>query len=237
MESSLSTVKGVYFDAGGTLLHPHPSVGEIYALVLKRWGVDLSAKQLQSAFRTSWTHLTHKARDFTDEDSEKKWWRNLVLMTIEEHQRPSDFEGFFEDLYASFALPEYWRLHDGALACLQAVRSAGLKTGIISNWDHRLRNILAGLPLGGVMDDIIISSEVGCEKPNPKIFLEGSKRWGFEPEELLYVGDSVHHDIEPCRKLGWFAVLIHPHEQVPPGVSVVRGFEEVCSVLGIQMVS
>jgi len=229
----INGIKGVYFDAGGTLLHPHPSVGEIYALVLKRWGVDLPAEPLQSAFRASWNHLTRTARDFTDENSEKEWWRNLVLMTIEESQRPEDFGGFFEDLYVSFARPEYWRLHDGALRCLQTVRSAGLKTGIISNWDHRLRSILVGMPLGEVMDDIIISSEVGCEKPNPKIFLEGSKRWGFEPGELLYVGDSLHHDIEPCRKLGWSAVLIHSHEQVPPGVSVVQGFEELCELLGI----
>jgi REG-2-like HAD superfamily hydrolase len=234
LESPLRTIKGVYFDAGGTLLYPYPSVGEIYALVLKRWGVDLSPETLQAAFRVSWGHLTRKARNFTDEDSEKKWWRNLVLMTITEMQRPRDFEGFFEDLYVSFALPEYWRLHDGALACVKALRLAGLKTGIISNWDHRLRSILAGMPLGEMMDDIIISSEVGCEKPNPQIFLEGSKRWGFEPGELLYVGDSVHHDIEPCLKLGWAAVLIHPHEQVPPDVSVVKGFAEVCELLEIQ---
>src|SRR6185295_5522718 len=118
----------------------------------------------------------------------------------------------------SFASAEYWRLHDGALDCLRMLRNAGLKTGIISNWDHRLRTILGGLPLGEAVDDVIISSEVGCEKPDPRIFLEGARRWGFGPSELLYVGDSFHHDIEPCRKLGWSAVLIHPHEQVPTEV-------------------
>ena len=233
MESPLKGIKGVYFDAGGTLLHPHPSVGEIYALVLRRWGVDLPAPMLQAAFRDSWTRLTRTPKDFTSEETEKEWWRNLVMMTLGTQNRPGNFEGFFEDLYVSFSSAEYWRLHDGALDCIHALRLAGFKTGIISNWDHRLRSILAGTPLCGVMDDVIISSEVGCEKPDLRIFMEGARRWDFEPAELLYVGDSVHHDIEPCRKLGWSAVLIHPHEQAPPEVGVVGSFEEVCRLLDV----
>ncbi len=233
MENPLKQIKGVYFDVGGTLLHPHPSVGEIYALVLRRWGVDLPAEMLQAAFRGSWSHLTRTPKDFTNEETEKEWWRKLVRMTLEARESPKDFEGFFDDLYVSFSSAEYWRLHDGALDCIHALRRAGLKTGIISNWDHRLRSILAGTPLCGVMDEVIISSEVGCEKPDLRIFAEAARRWDFEPAELLYIGDSVHHDIEPCRKLGWSAVLIHPHEPVQAGVSVVRNFEGVCRLLGL----
>jgi len=228
-------IKGIYFDAGGTLLHPHPSVGEIYALVLRRWGVDLPAAELQQGFRESWTHLTRTPKDFTSEETEKQWWRKLVLMTLDRRERPRDFDGFFEDLYVSFASAEYWRLHEGSLDCIRALRRAGLKTGIISNWDHRLRTILAGTPLSAVMDEIVISSEVGCEKPDPRIFSEGARRWNFHPGELLYVGDSVHHDIEPARRLGWSALLIHPHESPPPEVRVVREFPEICALLGIKL--
>lgn len=230
----INDIKGVYFDAGGTLLYPHPSVGEIYALVLRRWGVDLPAPMLQAAFRDSWTRLTRTPKDFTSEETEKEWWRKLVLMTLETRKRPEDFDRFFEDLYLSFSSAEYWRLHEGSLDCIHALRRSGLKTGIISNWDHRLRSILAGTPLCDVMDDVIISSEVGCEKPDPRIFAEGARRWRFEPPELLYVGDSVHHDIEPCRKLGWSAVLIHPHESPPRDVNVVSSFGEICRLLGVK---
>jgi REG-2-like HAD superfamily hydrolase len=226
-----SRVKGVYFDAGGTLLYPHPSVGEIYALVLSRWGVDRSPKSLQTAFKLSWKRLTHTAKDFTNEESEKQWWRKLVRMTLDGQGVPKDFEGFFEDLYHAFASTEYWRLHDGALDCVLSFRRLGWKTGIISNWDHRLRKILAELPLRDVLDEIIISSEVGCEKPHPEIFHEGARRWSFQPDELLYIGDSLHHDILPARELGWSAWLIHPHEQVPQGIQVVQGFGDIRRIL------
>jgi putative hydrolase of the HAD superfamily len=176
--------------------------------------------------------LTRTPKDFTSEETEKEWWRKLVVMTLDTRVRPENFDGFFEDLYVSFSSAEYWRLHEGSLDCIRTLRRIGLKTGIISNWDHRLRTILAGTPLCEVMDDVIISSEVGCEKPDPRIFSEGARRWGFKPEELLYIGDSVHHDIEPCRKLGWSALLIHPHESPPPDVIVVRSFVEVCRLLG-----
>lgn len=230
----INGIRGVYFDAGGTLLHPHPSVGEIYALVLRRWGVELPAEELQSSFRSSWRHLTHTPKDFTSEETEKEWWRKLVRMTLESRAMPADFDGYFEDLYVSFASPDCWRLHEGSLDCIRALRRAGLKTGIISNWDHRLRSILAGTPLCELMDDVIISSEVGCEKPDPRIFEEGVRRWGLKPSELLYVGDSVHHDMEPCRKLGWSTVLVHVHEQVPPGIHVAGSFADVARLLGLR---
>jgi putative hydrolase of the HAD superfamily len=227
----IKNIKGVYFDAGGTLLHPYPSVGEIYAEVLKRWGVDLSPDALQASFKSSWTRLTHTPKNFTTEASEKQWWSRLVRMTLGEHPGPADFDAFFEDLYEAFASVEYWKLHDGALDCIRELRRRGCKTGIISNWDHRLRRILAGTELPGLMDEIIVSCEFGCEKPDVRIFEEGARRWDLSPSQLLYIGDSLHHDVKPCLALGWSAWLIHPHEPAPAGVSVVESFAAVNALL------
>ena len=233
--ASFNQVKGVYFDAGGTLLHPHPSVGEIYSLVLERWGVRTPAGMLEPAFRAAWKRMTHQVKDFISEETEKRWWKTLVRETLKDSGMPADFEPFFEDLYLTFASPECWKLFDGAAECLRTLKAAGYRVGILSNWDHRLRRILEGTSLLPELDEVVISSEVGSEKPSLEIFQEGARRWGLRPEELLYVGDSYYHDIEPCQKLGWSTVLIHPREEPPAPVAVVKSFTEVSALLGVQV--
>ncbi|MBV9463710.1 MAG: HAD-IA family hydrolase [Verrucomicrobiae bacterium] len=220
-------VRGVYFDAGGTLLYPHPSVGEVYAKVLRRWGAEIPGEPLQAAFARAWKLRSHAPKNFVDEHSEKSWWYELVRDTLRELASVEDFDGFFEDLFVTFASAEHWRVYDGARECLDALRSSGMKLGILSNWDRRLRRILAETGLDRLVDEVVISSEVGSEKPNAAIFREAARRWSFAPAELLCVGDSHYHDIAPALALGWRALLIHRHESVPPEVEVVREFSEI----------
>ena len=68
--------------------------------------------------------------------------------------------------------------------------SAGLKLAIVSNFDTRLRPILEGLRLNELFDSIIISAEVGVEKPNPIIFERACQELGVLPAEAVHVGDD-----------------------------------------------
>jgi len=54
---------------------------------------------------------------------------------------------------------------------------------------------------------IVISGEIGIEKPEPGIFAYAANLADAVPAELTYVGDSVENDILPAKKAGWSAVL------------------------------
>jgi len=48
-------IKAITFDAGGTLIEPWPSVGEIYASVAAEFGdAELSAEQINRQFAAAW---------------------------------------------------------------------------------------------------------------------------------------------------------------------------------------
>ncbi|RME87522.1 MAG: TIGR02253 family HAD-type hydrolase [Planctomycetota bacterium] len=49
---------------------------------------------------------------------------------------------------------------------------------------------------------IIISDQVGINKPNPKLFQKALDRFGLAPSETAYVGDNPKKDILPCQQLG-----------------------------------
>ncbi|VVB62518.1 Glyceraldehyde 3-phosphate phosphatase [uncultured archaeon] len=55
---------------------------------------------------------------------------------------------------------------------------------------------------------VILSSEFGRRKPDPRIILEGARKLGLKPEEILSIGDNMEHDIIPSAKLGMKAMLI-----------------------------
>ena len=58
------------------------------------------------------------------------------------------------------------------------VRAAGVKTCVISNFDDRLRPLLARLELDSLFDAVVVSAEVGAEKPSPRIFEAACKATG-----------------------------------------------------------
>lgn len=53
-----------------------------------------------------------------------------------------------------------------------------------------MRPILKDLGLDQLFDTIMISAEVGVEKPNPIIFEAACQELGVLPEEAVHVGDD-----------------------------------------------
>ena len=53
---------------------------------------------------------------------------------------------------------------------LSTLRDRGFVTGIGSNYDHRLRKVLAGFPALAAAGHVVISAEIGWRKPAPEFF-------------------------------------------------------------------
>jgi epoxide hydrolase-like predicted phosphatase len=83
-------------------------------------------------------------------------------------------------------------------------RSAGLKTGLLSNsWGTRYypRDRLAE-----VFDAVVISGEVGMRKPDPKIFEHTLDELGAAPKGSVFVDDEPGH-LKSAAALGITTVL------------------------------
>jgi len=84
------------------------------------------------------------------------------------------------------------------------------KTGLISNaydvQEQRARIAHAGLDR--YFDSIVIACEVGSYKPEPDIFWHALAQLGVAPEDALYIGDSVTHDIAGAKAAGMRAALL-----------------------------
>lgn len=210
-----SKFKAVFFDAGGTLLYPYPSVGKIYSDTARRYGCVAEPDHLGSLFRAAWLHRDGMTTliSHSSEKKEKEWWRSLVHEVFMQIGGVEDFEMFFEDLYEIFGRPQVWQLYPGALEVLAHLRGKGKKIGIISNWDSRLFKLCRGLGLETQVDFILASAVFGAAKPNPKIFQEALKQAGVEAHEAVHIGDSLEDDVRGAQFAGIDAVLINRHPE------------------------
>jgi putative hydrolase of the HAD superfamily len=205
----------IFFDAGGTLLDPHPSVGHVYAEIAGDHGLALDAAAVQRAFARAFPECIARALDergwILGFSPESGWhfWREVLHATFEDLEvREGPLEEIWNQIYDDFSHAHRYALVDGARETLGALRESGHRLGLISNWDHRLRGILRGLDLGTALDPVVISCEVGAEKPDAAIFHHALSAAGVEADEALMVGDTAIPDGDGAKAVGMHAVLI-----------------------------
>ena len=105
-------------------------------------------------------------------------------------------------------------------ALLEALRSRGLRLGLVSNafdpgW--LLHRDLAQMGIAERIDYAVFSSEVGKRKPHPEIFERALEALEVAPDEALFVGDRLYEDVRGAAQVGlttvqavWFRADEHP---------------------------
>ena len=196
--------RAVFFDAAGTLFRLTRSVGWHYRDVALRHGTDLREDDLDRAFRRAWRdarapHETNGARP----DDDRGWWRAHVGRVLDEcGSAPTlDRDAYFSELWSEFTRPGVWELFPETLEVLVALKGR-VRLGVISNFDSRLRTILLNLGVTEFFDDIVISSEVGTEKPAARIFSAALVRAGVAASEALHIGDEPEADWLGAERAG-----------------------------------
>ena len=227
MRKILKNRKAIFFDAGGTLLYPFPSVGEIYRDAALRHGCVADALLLEKKFHEVWLKrdgLTSLVAQ-TSEKVEREWWRSVVKEVFSEIAGLTNFDPFFAELYDLFAHPSVWRLYPETLEVLDELKHRKIRLGIISNWDSRLLLLCQGLALDRYFDLVLASAVFGASKPSPRIFQEGLRHFQVSPEEALHVGDSLEDDIHGARGVGMGAILVDRrgvHRKGPLDIEIIQ---------------
>ncbi len=199
-------LRAALFDAAGTLIAPAEPVGETYARAAAAHGAPIPAWRLDDAFRRVLRRAPPLAFPGEAPDRvaalERGGRRERVRETLraaDQTARVADFEALFDGLFAHFARPEAWRARPGAGEALAALGARGLRLAVVSNFDHRLEPILAGLGLAGFFEAVVRPAHAGAAKPDAQIFACALARLGVAPAEAVYVGDDAEQDVAGAR--------------------------------------
>lgn len=211
--------KVIFFDAVGTLFGVKGSVGEVYGALAQSFGVEAGADVLNHAFFQSFRKappMTFPGVDVTTiPHREYEWWKAIAIETFDQAgviEQFSDFDRFFDELYALFATPRPWNIYPDTFSALRYWKNQGTTLGILSNFDSRIHQVLDGLGLADFFTSVTISTEVGAAKPDFKIFEIALKKHNCLPQAAWHVGDSYREDYEGAKSAGLRAIWLKRRE-------------------------
>jgi len=234
-------IRAAFFDAAGTLFETREPVGRTYARLARQFGLDAPEDTVAASFRRAFGaapglafgpgHRYEELRRL-----EWEWWRDRVGETFAPLGKFTEFDAYFEALFAYFADPGHWVADLEAAPMLQRLKHDGIKLGVISNFDYRLYRILDGLDLARHFDSITISSEAGHAKPRREVYEAALSRAGVTAHDAMHIGDSEHLDFAPAAALGLAAVLIDREDrQAAP--SIAGRTARICSLASVPEVA
>lgn len=200
-------IRYILFDAAGTLIYPEPSVATAYEAVGKSHGLLLNAGEIKPRFAAAYARVFRQATNLsTDEAVERQRWRAVVAEVF--YESPQLVDELLEQLWQHFARPEHWPLFEDVMPAWTALVARGYWLGIASNFDGRLRQILAGHACLSSCRQIFVSTELGCSKPSQEFFRAIQRRLEVPPEKILIVGDDEENDVLAPRRAGWQSMAL-----------------------------
>jgi len=103
-------------------------------------------------------------------------------------------------------------LKKGSIELLETLRK-DYKLHIITNGFKEVQHIkLQQCDLNKYFNQIIISEDIGCNKPDIKIFREAERLGNTSKEECLMIGDNFNTDIVGSKNAGWQSIWYNPHK-------------------------
>ena len=103
---------------------------------------------------------------------------------------------------------EFWSQDAMDYTLVEAIRKlrSRCRTALLSNNFPNLRRLLAERwPVADAFDELIISSEIGIMKPDPRIYQIALERLAVLPAEAVFVDDFLHN-VEGARGVGMHAI-------------------------------
>lgn len=206
------SIEVVFFDAGETLIHPHPSFPELFSEIAGDAGREVSPADVEEVQRRLAPHLVDLAEDTgvdkpsLSPDGSRKFWSHLYRRFLQELGIEDD--SLVDQLYSRFSSVSSYALFDDAVTSMQRLTEAGYRIGLISNFEGWLDEMLVELEIGDVFETKIISGLVGIEKPDPEIYRLALKEAAVDPSAAVHVGDSPGLDVEPASSVGIHPILI-----------------------------
>lgn len=215
----MSKYQAIFFDAGYTLLYLYPSSGEVVAGVCRELGLDLDPVQanevLRRHYRGAREEVYLQGNFSTSPERTRDFWYGVYQGALEELGLKDGFHHYCEAILAELQQSKHYRLFPDVYPTLSWLKARGYALGIISNFDPSLVDLLQDLSISGYFDHHFISSLVGVEKPDRRIFEIAIEAVGLPPGALVMVGDDLVADVCGAQAVGMGGILLDRRDRYP----------------------
>ncbi|MBI3012001.1 MAG: HAD family hydrolase [Elusimicrobia bacterium] len=188
-------VRSILFDFGGTLDSDGIAWKERFFPIYRSQGVPWSFPEFERYFYVSDDAIAEKKLKRVGYFKTVQMQVDLVLKAGGSYRKSlahAIAEKFYKDSLKTIRrnIPLLRRLN------------RNYRLGIVSNFYGNMPVICQEAGLRPFLDVVADSALVGQIKPDPKIFRFALEKVGCDPEQTLFVGDSVSRDMQGAKSMG-----------------------------------
>lgn len=210
-------VKGVFFDLYGTLM--------VYGDMDAAWGAWYDAfHRYLSPYGVTEEQLSACIEGFyewelpPDDGGRLTMFERRVDLLCRERLGIEVGESDVKDMAAQEI--ESWSEHvwpDPEAYDVLSTLGRAKALALVSNFDHppHIHSLLRELDYRRFFETVVISGDVGVQKPDPRIMYIALDALGLRPEETVYIGDSAE-DMEAAHAAGMRRILIRRESSASP---------------------
>ncbi len=188
----------IFWDFDGTIVHSNPLWSNSVYNALKSADINTAVEfiDIRKCMQIGFTWHTPD-KDFSQLTGDK-WWEFMNTKFYNDYIRlgvQSDIAekavNLIRDIIKS---KSNYKLYSDAIATLKSVVEKGHKNVILSNNYPDLSDVIKALDLDKYFDKIIVSANIGYDKPRPEIF-EYAKNLYPNYNDFIMIGDNPNADI------------------------------------------
>ena len=202
-------IKTVLFDFVNTLAYLNPRREDILKkhIEIKEYP-NRDQKDIIAAFLRTDEECPYSSVKILTEEDRRAHFKHYNKKLFKQLNIPESDD--FYDYYTT--VPKKWELDDEALPVLKNLKERGCDVGVISNFDRGLESVLAELGIAPLIDFLVVSQQIGLEKPDIEFYKYVQMRYNIDVENTLYVGDSLSLDYLPARQVGIESYLLDKND-------------------------
>lgn len=209
----------VVFDVGGTLLRfNYAALAKLYVQAAAAQGALID---FQKAYRTieqleSEMPIWQQKRQVSlEKDNGREFWDSFYSEGFRRLGVTQDMSLAVTEIRERFQRAEFEQLFEDVIPTLEHLAARGVQLGILSNFSGNLEDVLRQLDVHRYFRFFVVSGIAGVEKPDPKIFELTIRVANRQASDIVYIGDSIFHDIEGARQAGMAAILLDRQNRYP----------------------
>ena len=200
-------IKAIVFDYGGVI---EQKDGDLIQEIAD--SLQITKEDWQEIYFTL-NHLNNTGQ---------KSWREVATIVAQKFNASDIQISFIQDLINKYDQKRILNLE--LIEIIKDLKKKNYKIGILSNYSITLREKLTRLNIIDLFDEVIISSEVGLQKPQPEIFEIVFNKLNIKNNEMIFI-DDTKRSLEGAENIGYVPVLYTSNKTLKSELSDILDIE------------
>ncbi|ANE52444.1 HAD family hydrolase [Flavisolibacter tropicus] len=214
----MNRIKYILFDAANTLIHK-PTIWECFDKALKSNNIEMPIDLLKRNHK-----LISEIIHFPDATSSEFYQKFNAELLYSLGIIPN--EKLLEDIFQACTYQPWQPFNDTV-----ALNGLDFPKGILSNFNASLSKKINEM-FPDTFSDFFISEVIQFAKPDLRFYRKAIELLRIEPNEVLYIGDSIKLDMEPARVIGMNSILIDRDGVFPNFNARISSLSELNQIIG-----